>query len=60
MERIRYNVVVASDATATRAITRANGQSVSGNELQNSSLAEIEDTFGSVLTSSQILGLTVD
>ena len=55
-----YNVVVASDATATRAITRANGQSVSGNELQNSSLAEIEDTFGSVLTSSQILGLTVD
>nr|WP_257604183.1 cysteine hydrolase family protein [Pseudomonas tolaasii] len=54
-----YNVVVASDATATRAITRANGQSVSKDELHNSALAEIEDTFGSVLTTSQIVALPV-
>lgn len=55
-----YNVVVASDATATRAITRANGQSVSKDELHNSALAEIEDTFGSVLTTSQIIALPVN
>jgi|SRR5471030_166858 len=54
-----YNVVVASDATATRAITRANGHSVSKDELHNASLAEIEDTFGSVLTTSQIVELPV-
>ena len=54
-----YDVVVASDATATRAITRANGHSVSKDELHNSALAEIEDTFGSVLTTSQILALPV-
>lgn len=52
-----YNVVVASDATATRAITRADGQSVSKDELQNSALAEIEDTFGSVLTTSRLITL---
>ncbi|WP_248767886.1 cysteine hydrolase family protein [Pseudomonas sp. MWU12-2345] len=54
-----YSVVVASDATATRAITRANGHSVSKDELHNSALAEIEDTFGSVLTTSQIVALPV-
>ncbi|WP_438866578.1 cysteine hydrolase family protein [Pseudomonas sp. L1(2025)] len=55
-----YDVVVASDATATRAITRANGKSVSKDELHNSALAEIEDTFGSVLTTSQIIALPVN
>ncbi|MGY2161432.1 isochorismatase family protein [Pseudomonas tolaasii] len=54
-----YDVVVASDATATRAITRADGRSVSKDELHNSALAEIEDTFGSVLTTSQIVALPV-
>ncbi|MBV6750596.1 isochorismatase family protein [Pseudomonas chlororaphis] len=54
-----YSVVVASDATATRAIARANGHSVSKDELHNSALAEIEDTFGSVLTTSQIVALPV-
>jgi len=54
-----YDVVVASDASATRAITRANGHSVTKDELQNSALAEIEDTFGSVLTTSQIVALPV-
>ena len=49
------NVIVASDASATRAITRVDGNSVTKDELQNSLPAEIEDTFGSVLTSSQII-----
>ncbi|RQO52671.1 cysteine hydrolase [Pseudomonas sp. KBW05] len=55
-----YDVVVASDATATRAITRADGRSVSKDELHNSALAEIEDTFGSVLSTSQIIALPVN
>lgn len=55
-----YDVVVASDATATRAITRVDGRSVSKDELHNSALAEIEDTFGSVLSTSQIIALPVN
>ncbi|AZF61816.1 Isochorismatase [Pseudomonas sp. LBUM920] len=55
-----YDVVVASDASATRAITRADGRSVTKDELHNSALAEIEDTFGSVLTTSQIIALPVN
>ncbi len=55
-----YDVVVASDATATRAITRANGRSVTKDELHDSALAEIEDTFGSVLTTAQIVALPVN
>lgn len=54
-----YDVVVASDATATRAITRANGDSVSKDALHNAALAEIEDTFGSVLSTAQIVALPV-
>lgn len=54
-----YDVVVASDATATRAITRANGRSVTKDQLHDSALAEIEDTFGSVLTTAQIVALPV-
>ncbi len=55
-----YDVVVASDATATRAITRIDGRTVSKDELHNAALAEIEDTFGSVLTTSQIIALPVN
>ncbi|MFL1551024.1 cysteine hydrolase family protein [Pseudomonas sp. D47] len=55
-----YDVVVASDASATRAITRADGHSVTKDELHNSALAEIEDTFGSVLTTSQIIALPLN
>lgn len=55
-----YDVVVASDATATRAITRADGRSVNKDELHNSALAEIEDTFGSVLTTAQIIALPLN
>lgn len=52
-----YGVVVASDATATRAITRVGGQAVSKDELHRAALAEIEDTFGDVLTTDQIIAL---
>jgi nicotinamidase-related amidase len=54
-----YNVIVASDASATRAITRANGVSVDKDSLHQSALAEVEDTFGDVLTTAQIIKLPV-
>ncbi|MBW1250799.1 isochorismatase family protein [Pseudomonas tolaasii] len=54
-----YGIVVASDASATRAITRANGASVTADQLHASALAEIEDTFGDVMTSAQITGLAL-
>jgi len=54
-----FDVVVASDATATRSIRRANGDTVSHDNLHRAALAEIEDTFGDVLTTSQILALPV-
>ncbi|MFC3551051.1 cysteine hydrolase family protein [Lysobacter cavernae] len=50
-------VIVASDASATRTITRANGDTIDQDTLHRSSLAEIEDTFGDVLTVSQIVSL---
>ena len=49
-----FQVIVASDATATRTITRANGDTVDHHALHRAALAEIEDTFGSVLTTQQI------
>jgi len=52
-----FDVVVASDATATRDITRANGAKVDHKALHNASLAEVEDTFGSVMTTSEITKL---
>ena len=52
-----FDVVVASDATATRDITRANGATVDHKALHNASLAELEDTFGSVMTTSEITKL---
>jgi nicotinamidase-related amidase len=54
-----YNVVVASDASATRAITRLDGTRIDQNALHNAALAEIEDTFGDVLTTAQIKSLSV-
>ena len=54
-----YQVVVASDASATRSITRANGESVEHAALHNAALAEIEDTFGDVLTTAQITQLAL-
>ncbi|WP_028944766.1 cysteine hydrolase family protein [Pseudomonas vranovensis] len=54
-----YNVIVASDASATRAITRANGVSIDKDALHHAALAEVEDTFGDVMTTAQILKLPV-
>ncbi|MGV8919377.1 MAG: cysteine hydrolase family protein [Pseudomonas sp.] len=54
-----YGVVVASDASATRSITRANGDKVTHEALHRSALVEIEDTFGDVMTTSQIVELPV-
>jgi nicotinamidase-related amidase len=54
-----YNVIVASDASATRTITRANGQTIDKDALHQSALAEVEDTFGDVMTTAQITELPV-
>jgi nicotinamidase-related amidase len=54
-----FDVVVSSDATATRSIRRENGDTVSHDSLHRAALAEIEDTFGEVLTTAQILALPV-
>jgi nicotinamidase-related amidase len=54
-----YTVVVASDASATRSITRFNGQAVDYKALHQAALAEIEDTFGDVMTTAQIKALPV-
>lgn len=54
-----YNVVVASDASATRAITRFNGQSVDKDALHQTALASIEDTFGDIMTTDEIVKLPV-
>ncbi len=52
-----YGVVVASDATATRDIVRADGSRVTSDALHAAALAEIEDTFGDVLTTAEVLRL---
>lgn len=52
-----YHVVVASDASATRDIVRADGQRIGHGELHRAALAEIEDTFGDVLTTHAITQL---
>lgn len=54
-----YNVIVASDASATRAITRANGDAIDKDSLHKAALAEVEDTFGDVMTTAQILKVPV-
>jgi nicotinamidase-related amidase len=54
-----YNVLVASDASATRAITRGNGEAIDKDALHKAALAEVEDTFGDVMTTEQIIKLPV-
>lgn len=54
-----YTVLVASDASATREITRFNGKTVDKDALHNAALAEVEDTFGDVMTTAQITQLPV-
>ena len=52
-----YQVVVASAASATRSITRADGSSIDANSLHRAALASVEDTFGDVMTTAQIVKL---
>lgn len=54
-----FKVIVASDASATRAITRINGDKIDKDSLHKAALAEVEDTFGDVMTTAQILDLPV-
>ncbi|PMY64395.1 MULTISPECIES: cysteine hydrolase family protein [Pseudomonas] len=54
-----YKVIVASDASATRDITRVNGDTIDKDALHKAALAEVEDTFGDVMTTAQILKLPV-
>ncbi|MEH6416103.1 cysteine hydrolase family protein [Pseudomonas sp. CGJS7] len=52
-----YQVLVASDASATRAIARVDGDTIDKDSLHRAALAEIEDTFGDVMTTADILAL---
>lgn len=54
-----FEVVVASDAVATRTITRSNGESVDADSLHRAALAEIEDVFGDVMPTAGILELAL-
>lgn len=53
-----YRVIVADDASATRDLDMADGHKVSHDALHRAALASIEDTFGDVLTTEEILRLT--
>ncbi len=52
-----YSVIVADDAAATRDIDMADGRTVSHDALHRAALASIDDTFGDVLSTEQILNL---
>ena len=52
-----YNVIVASDACATRDIDMSSGETVAHAALHRAALASIDDTFGDVLTTEQLLPL---
>lgn len=52
-----YNVMVASDACATRDLDSGDGKTVPHDELHRAALASIDDTFGDILTTDQILRL---
>lgn len=54
-----YQVLVASDASATRDIARRDGDVVDHRVLHRAALAEIEDTFGDVATTADIIALPV-
>lgn len=54
-----YRVIVASDASASRDLDLANGGSIGHRALHEASLAQIEDAFGDVMTTSAILALPV-
>ncbi|PXV61766.1 Nicotinamidase-related amidase [Dyella jiangningensis] len=52
-----YGVMVIGDACATRDLDNADGGSVPHAMLHRAALASIEDTFGDVLTTDQLIGL---
>lgn len=52
-----YNVIVAEDACATRDLDIGDGETISHDMLHRAALASIDDTFGDVLTTEQILKL---
>ncbi|MFE0014336.1 cysteine hydrolase family protein [Mesorhizobium sp. NPDC059054] len=52
-----YNVIVAEDACATRDLDTDNGQTIAHDTLHRAALASIDDTFGDILTTEQILKL---
>ncbi len=54
-----YRVIVSSDATASRDLDLSNGRSIDHRTLHEASLAQIEDTFGDVMTTDAILALPV-
>lgn len=52
-----FNVIVASDACATRDLDTGDGEVVAHAVLHRASLATIDDTFGDILTTDQVLAL---
>jgi len=54
-----YRVIVSSDATASRDLDLAGGQRIGHRALHDASLAQIEDTFGDVMSTDAILALPV-
>lgn len=52
-----FNVIVAADACATRDLDTGNGEVVSHAVLHRASLATIDDTFGDILTTDEVLAL---
>lgn len=54
-----YAVIVSSDATATRDLDMPDGSRVPHRQLHAAALAGVEDTFGEVMSTAQILALPV-
>ncbi len=52
-----YNVIVANDACATRELDINDGETISHHALHRAALATIDDTFGDILTTDQIVTL---
>lgn len=52
-----YTVIVAEDACATRDLDTGNDQTIAHDTLHRAALASIDDTFGDILTTEQILNL---
>jgi len=52
-----YRVITASDATASRDLTLADGSIISHSALYAASLATLEDTYGDVLSTDAIIAL---